>query len=146
MRPNLLREPANIKRIAGRAPRTRARPGGRLSVSPDEAFAALAGVLVRVDGVHETRHLGTRRLAFRGRPFAMAFERTLVVRLPRADLEALVEEGLARWFEPAPARTREWASIRGSEDLWLALAREAMLFATISAGRSRGVSSLGPRR
>jgi len=130
MRPNRHRMSANLKRIAGRAPRNGTRPSGRVPVAADEAFTALAGALARADAVYETRRLGTRRLAFRGRLFAMSYEGALLVRLPRAEVDALVEEGIGRSFEPDPGRaTREWASIRGSEDLWLALARNAMEFA-----------------
>jgi hypothetical protein len=129
MRPNRQRMSANLKRIVGRAPRNGARPGGSGRVASSEAFTALAGALARTDGVSETYRLGTRRLALRGRLFAMAVEGSLVVRLPRADVARLIDEGIGLSFEPEDTRaTREWASIRGSEDLWLALACMAMEF------------------
>jgi len=131
MRPNRHRMPANLKRIAGRRPRDGARPGGRVPVAPDEAFAALANVLARAEGVSEIRRHGTTRLAFRGRLFAATVDGSLVVRLPPAHVEALIDEGIGGSFEPDPTRsTREWASVRGSEDLWLALAQEALQFAS----------------
>ncbi|OBF47558.1 hypothetical protein A5787_10450 [Mycobacterium sp. 852002-50816_SCH5313054-b] len=53
----------------------------------------------------------------------------LVVKLPAARVDGLIEAGAAEPFAPSGRRFREWASIgSGREEAWPALLREALAF------------------
>jgi hypothetical protein len=73
-----------------------------------------------------------------GRIFAMLVRAELVVKLPRARVDDLVESGVARWFDAGKGRPmREWASIgTDHSDAWPELAAEAYEFVGW-IGRSR---------
>ena len=51
----------------------------------------------------------------------------LVVKLPRARVDSLIEEGIGRPFAPAGRVFREWVSVQGMDrPRWLSLLREGV--------------------
>ena len=73
-----------------------------------------------------------------GRIFAMLVRSELVVKLPRRRVDALVESGIAQWFDAGKARSmHEWASIGTVHgDMWPKLTLEAYEFVGL-IGRTR---------
>jgi hypothetical protein len=80
--------------------------------------------------IGHTRGFGANALKVDGRIFAMLAHGRLVVKLPRARVNELVEQGVGERFDPGHGRLMtEWLSLReGREDEWEALAREALSF------------------
>ena len=100
----------------------------------DEVVAGLRGV----DGVEEPsdskRAFGSNALKVNGKIFAMLVRGELVVKLPRARVDALVASGAGAHFESGPGRLmKEWVALQGAEEDWLALAREALAFVKATA-------------
>jgi TfoX/Sxy family transcriptional regulator of competence genes len=100
----------------------------------DEIVAAL-GELVGVEAPSVSRgKFGTNGLKVNGKIFAMLVGGALVVKLPRERVDALVASGRAQRFDPGRGKLmKEWATLIGSEDQWLELAREAHRF--VEGGR-----------
>lgn len=78
---------------------------------------------------------GASGLKVDGKIFAMLSRGELVVKLPRERVEALVESGKARRFDPGHGRVmKEWATVGTDQSRqWAKLAEEARQFI---AGRS----------
>jgi hypothetical protein len=71
-----------------------------------------------------------------GKIFAMVVRGHLVVKLPRARVDELVDRGDGQRFEPGPGRVmKEWLTFTGAEVRWDALAREAYEFVGGAAAR-----------
>lgn len=112
-------------------------PGASASgASPafDEVVAALQGLAGVEAPSASRREFGTNGLKVNGRIFAMLVRGALVVKLPRERVETLVGSGKAERFDPGRGKLmKEWATLRGSEEEWLDLAREAHQF--VAGGR-----------
>ena len=93
-------------------------------------FDAELDVTPPSSGVGGARGFGANALRVNGRIFAMLAQDRLVVKLPRARVDELVESGIGARFDPGHGRImREWLSVReGREDRWEDLAREALAF------------------
>jgi hypothetical protein len=104
------------------------------ALPPDQRFERLVDEFVGQDGVTPPapgRGFGSSALRHGGKIFAMFVRGELVVKLPRARVDALVADGagvrfdankgtpMKEWFRLAPASTLDWS----------ALAREALEFA-----------------
>ena len=76
------------------------------------------------------RAFGATSLKTNGRIFAMLVHDRLVVKLPAARVEALVEDGSGRRFDPGHGRIqREWLDVESDEfGTWVALATESEAF------------------
>jgi TfoX/Sxy family transcriptional regulator of competence genes len=101
---------------------------------PDLAFERIA-VALRRDGTvtddqsSPVRGFGSAALKVRGKIFAMPSQGTVVLKLPRERVSALVASGAGAPYDPGHGRVmREWVALRGEEDEWLSLAREAYAF------------------
>jgi hypothetical protein len=99
---------------------------------PTEArFWALAEPLLADAAVTRSTMMGLPCLRADGRFFA-SFDRrnaALVVKLPAARVDELIECGAAEAFAPSGRRFREWAAIgSGRLEAWSALLREALAF------------------
>ena len=105
------------------------------------AFAASPDVAVGGTPAGRGRVFGSGALTVDGRIFAMLSHGTLVVKLPRTRVEALVEAGEGERFDPGHGRVmREWLSVRpGLEQRWQDLAMEALAF--VRTGPSRRPSA-----
>jgi hypothetical protein len=73
---------------------------------------------------------GSSGLKVDGKLFAMISSRGLfVAKLPRERVEALVQAGAGRPFDPGHGRLmKEWVELEGGESSWIGLAREARAF------------------
>ena len=61
-----------------------------------------------------------------GRIFAMFPKGEFVAKLPKARVDELIRQKRGVAFDPGHGRLmREWVAMRGHDDLWLELAREA---------------------
>jgi len=101
------------------------------------AWEAIVATLVRekrVKAPSATRgRFGSNGLKTNGKIFAMLAQSTVVVKLPRERVEALVAAGAGERFDPGHGRLmKEWIALQGDTRRWLALAREAHAF--VSAG------------
>jgi hypothetical protein len=82
-----------------------------------------------------TRGFGSEALKIGGKIFAMPVNGSLVLKLSRDRVSALVQLGRGTHFDPGHGRLlKEWVVLCGPEDAWLELAREARAFV---AARSR---------
>ena len=96
-----------------------------------EAFAGAPGVTDGSQDPGRGNRFGSNGLKVDGRIFAMLARGTLVVKLPRARVDELVEGGHGERFDPRRNGRvmREWLSVDPAAELdWPALAREAYEF------------------
>jgi hypothetical protein len=88
------------------------------------------------------RRFGSNALKVNGKIFAMMSQGTLVVKLPRARVDALVEAAAGTRFDPGHGRLmKEWLAISAPTRAWGDLVREAHDF-VVGGGapkRSKGV-------
>jgi hypothetical protein len=72
------------------------------------------------------RKFGSNGLKVNGKLFALFTQGTLVVKLRKERVAALVAEGVGRPFDPGHGRLmKEWLTIENPRASWLDLAREA---------------------
>jgi hypothetical protein len=76
------------------------------------------------------RAFGATSLKTDGKIFAMLVKERLVVKLPAARVEELVEAGVGERFDPGHGRIqKEWLSVAGDDPgEWLSLATESEAF------------------
>jgi hypothetical protein len=127
---------------ASRAARTTASaPADRRA---DSAFERIALVMHRDESVDDTsssrgRGFGSRALKTGGKIFAMRSQGTVVIKLPRARVGALIASGAGSPYDPGHGRVaREWVGLQGDEENWLPLAREACAFVARSSQGPQG--------
>jgi hypothetical protein len=108
-------------------------PAGDAHTVP--AFDRIAEILRREGRADPAEPPGARRafgagaLKVDGKIFAMPAQGTLVVKLPKARVDALVAAGRGERFDPGHGRVmKEWVTLNGGEEGWLDLAREARTF------------------
>jgi hypothetical protein len=95
-------------------------------------FWALAQPLLTAATVTRSTMMGLPCLRASGRFFASFDRRTaaLLVKLPAARVDELIQSGEAEPFAPSGRRFREWASIDSDRpEIWSALLDEALAFA-----------------
>ena len=101
-------------------------------------YAAISSALLRDKRVsrREGRGFGSSGLWANGKLFALRSSKgEFVVKLPRARVDALVASRVGKQFDPGHGRLmKEWLAIStGTESRLLALAREALDYAGVSA-------------
>ena len=99
------------------------------------SFESIAASLVQEDGVtvgaKGKKGFGSSALQVRGRIFAMVSSRgEFVVKLPKARVAELAEDGVGHPFDPGHGRLmKEWLALGpATTDVRTALAREALGF------------------
>jgi hypothetical protein len=102
-------------------------------ITPEQRYVRLVEDLLGNAEVtqSEKKGFGSSALCTRGSIFAMLVRGQLVVKLPRARVDALVAEGKGERFDPRHdgRLMKEWLAIgSGYEEEWLPLAREALAF------------------
>jgi TfoX/Sxy family transcriptional regulator of competence genes len=112
-----------------------------VDMTPEERFAALADEFagqpgVRIPDSSARRAFGSSALKVDGSIFAMLSGGSLVVKLPRGRVAALIEEGTGGPYDAGKGRPMaEWLTVMTADDhSWLALAREAMEFVASRKG------------
>jgi uncharacterized protein YdeI (YjbR/CyaY-like superfamily) len=140
-----LTRPIGIKTTKGRAMAPANRASSRTSAkatipapSASLAFGNVVAALRGGKGIEEPRPsrraFGSNALKVNGRIFAMLTGGTFVVKLPEQRVDALVGAGVASYFDPGRGKVmKQWASLQGSEQDWLDLAREALAFVRVGA-------------
>ena len=103
-----------------------------------DAFSSVEGVTSPVDAPGREGRFGRAALKVHGKIFAMLVRGRLVVKLPRARVDELVDAAEGERFDAGRARPmREWLSLApDSQRDWQALAREALAFVGRDPARS----------
>jgi TfoX/Sxy family transcriptional regulator of competence genes len=128
--------PSDGSTKAGRAKTTIA------TASPDprigkliEAFRAepklraVAETFDKSNASSQPRNFGSNGLKVNGKLFALFTQRTLVVKLPKDRVAALVANGDGKPFDPGHGRLmKEWLTVVSPKVSWSALAKEAHAF------------------
>ena len=106
--------------------------------SVEDRFAAVAAALCAEPGVMppsgavagKRRKFGDEALRVAGKIFAMLSRGTLVVKLPRPRVDALIATNDGMPFDAGRGRPMlEWLAVNPSQEVdWLAIAREALVF------------------
>jgi hypothetical protein len=97
----------------------------------EERFWSLAEPLLARPGVERSTMMGLPCLRVHGAFFASCDRRTgaLLVKLPRARVDQLVDAGRAHAFAPAGRRFREWAAVSPERSgSWRRLLDDALAF------------------
>ena len=99
---------------------------------PGPAEVAFAAVAAALDDprVERVAKMGRMNLRVGGKVFAMTIKGRLVVKLPAARCQALVDAGRGDYLVMGKRVMKEWVTFApdapGATKLWLALAREAL--------------------
>lgn len=114
-------------RSAGR-PRQATTPETPPAVS--KAFAAVMAVFAKDKNVTARKMFASTGLNVKGKFFAIEHKGSLVVKLPKAKVDALVADGVGDHFDPGHGRPmKEWIAVPKSRvRQWAGLARESMSF------------------
>ena len=99
------------------------------STAGDTRFATVVAALAgKRDVSRESRQgFGSGALKVKGKIFAMMTPRAeFVVKISRARVDELVNQGIGERFEPGPGRImKEWLALDGHAGRWTDLAKEA---------------------
>jgi len=102
------------------------------SLDPEERYASIVKALAGLSGVSQSakKGFGFSGLTVAGKLFASRHKDGLLLKLPAAEVNALVAAGEGRRFEPGHGRAmKEWLVVGiGAGEDWLDLARAAMTF------------------
>ena len=91
----------------------------------------VAAVAAKRDVTRESRQgFGSGALKVNGKIFAMMTPRAeFVVKIPKARVDELVNQGVGERFEPGPGRImKEWLAVDHHPKLWTRLVEEAYQF------------------
>src|SRR5262245_28420605 len=103
----------------------------RENLTDDPRFApVVATVAGKRDVTRESRQgFGSGALKVNGKIFAMMTPHAeFVVKIPKARVDELVNQGIGERFEPGPGRMKEWLALDGHPERWNDLAKEAYQF------------------
>jgi hypothetical protein len=111
------------------------------TLAADPKFARAIGEQA-ANRVSPTRQrFGSNALKVNEKIFAMMSQGTLVVKLPRARVDELVEAGSGTRFDPGHGRLmKEWLAVSAPTRLWAPLVREAHDFVATGTNRGRAKS------
>jgi hypothetical protein len=102
----------------------------------DPKLAAVVDAFESSRGAGGGRTFGSNGLKVGGKLFALFTQDTLVVKLPKARVAALIEDGVGKPFDPGHGRLmKEWLTVVSPRASWIDLAREAHDF--VKGGRRR---------
>lgn len=126
------------KKAAPRASKSLARPSAndRRTAALFDAFRsvkALAPIVLAFESAKPTaatgRKFGSNGLKVNGKLFALFTQGTLVVKLPRERVAALVASRIGTAFDPGHGRLmKEWLAVTSPKASWVELAKEAHEF------------------
>lgn len=102
----------------------------RVSASSVEAaFSVVARAFASDPAVTAGTVFGSTTLKVHGKVFAMLVKGSLVVKLPRTEVDVLIAERIGTRFDPGRGKPmKEWVSVATDQQRWLALAKSACEF------------------
>jgi hypothetical protein len=117
-------------------PTTKRTPRPAAVAEVDSAFAPIVRAFAKAPQVTTGKMMASVGLKLNGKIFAMHVRGQLVVKLPKARVDALVAGGLGARFDPRhDGRVmKEWMAIDAGQGDWLALATEAHAFVKAAVG------------
>jgi len=138
----LARSPTNARELQWRlamskkrrkaAARSSARSSKRENAADDPRFAPVVAAVAGKGGVtrESRRGFGSGALKVNGKIFAMMTPAAaFVVKIPKARVDELVNQGVGERFEPGPGRImKEWLGLDRHAERWAELAKEAYQF------------------
>jgi hypothetical protein len=104
---------------------------GRKPRTPEQMWKPIADTELAVRGVKGGTGFGrSEGLRISNKIYAMLVNGELVVRIPKARVDQLVDAGIGRRFEPSPGRVmKEWLSLPSTASRrWRGLVVEARTF------------------
>lgn len=104
---------------------------GRKPRTPEQIWKPIAAAELATRGVKGGTGFGrSEGLRISNKIYAMLVHGELVVRIPKARVDELIEAGIGRRFEPSPGRVmKEWLSLPPTASRrWKALVAEARAF------------------
>jgi hypothetical protein len=114
------------------AQRSVVRSPKRENAAVDPRFASVVAAVAGKGGVtRESRQgFGSGALKVNGKIFAMMTPGAeFVVKIPKARVDELVNQGVGERFQPDPGRMmKEWLALDGHPERWTDLAKEAYQF------------------
>jgi hypothetical protein len=118
--------------MSKRPKKAAARSSKRQNAVDDPRFAPVVAAVAGKGGVtrESRRGFGSGALKVDGKIFAMMTPGAeFVVKIPKARVAELVNQGVGERFEPGPGRImREWLALDGHLERWTELAKEAYQF------------------
>jgi TfoX/Sxy family transcriptional regulator of competence genes len=109
-------------------------PGKKTKQNPatadiDPRFRSVVHAFEKYREVRAGKMMSSDGLKVNGKVFAMFGRRQFVVKLPKARVDALVQEGMGKNFDPGHGRLmNEWVVVADSGPDWPELAKEAYEF------------------
>ncbi len=106
----------------------------KLEETPARAFARVVEALMkggaRIEPPTESRRaFGSNGIKVNGKIFAMLVRGSLVLKLPRSRVEAMIAAGIGTAFDAGKGKPmKEWVVVRAPDATWISLAREARAF------------------
>lgn len=109
----------------------------RVKPTPDQRYAKLAAEFIATPGVTQDagaaqpgQRFGASALKVNNKIFAMLTRGSLVVKLPRARVDEIVDSGQGHRFDAGKGRPmKEWVALdTASDETWRAVAEEALQF------------------
>ncbi len=100
----------------------------------DELFEYVVAEALSDSRIVKSKMFGSPGLKVAGKVFAMVVKGKLVVKLPKARVEALIASGDGEYFDPGHERLmKEWVAVQPGETAeWLGLVNEAKGFVASS--------------
>lgn len=97
--------------------------------SAETAFLGVTRAFASDPAVTVGTMFGSTTLKVHGKVFAMLVKGSLVLKLPRTDVDMLITERIGTRFDPGHGKPmKEWVSIAPDRRRWLALAKSARDF------------------
>ncbi len=135
------RKTFTVKARPARSAASPKKPDDRDAGPPDPRVATLISALradprlaaaardFKASRAAPSRKFGSNGLKVNGKLFALFTQGTLVVKLPRERVTALVAAKVGKPFDPGHGRLmKEWLTVTDAAAPWIALAREAHRF------------------
>jgi hypothetical protein len=113
-----------------KAPKTKA----AAPVAMDPHFAPVVAAFAGDDDVAVVQNFGNVGLRVKGKAFAMVVRGQLVVKLPKARVDALVGGGRGELFALGGRQMKEWVALAHGKEPWVELARESHRFVSAAKG------------
>lgn len=127
LRTSKIRRPTESVATMKKNDRKRTKGAGRMEI--DLRFVPVVRAFDGVRGVTAGKLFASYGLKVNGKIFAMFGRGRLVVKLPKEQVDEMVNAGKAERFDPGHGRVmKEWAALHGEEAKWVELAREAYRF------------------